>query len=183
MSSTFLKKISVHDLIVLSLIAEKPMHGYELNATLESRAVTDWAAISRPQVYYSLNKLHEGGFLSSESDQTIGPQKQIFKLTKKGKEALEDGLRESHWSEGRERPAFLTWLALSSHISPKDRLEVIHRRREYLRQQVEQEKGQLKDVMGEEGEMVPAAQLMISFMISSFRLELEWLEQVEAKMS
>ncbi len=49
--------LTTPDLVVLSLLSEQPMHGYQLNQTLENREVRDWAVISRPQVYYSLRKL------------------------------------------------------------------------------------------------------------------------------
>ena len=45
------------DLVLLSLLAERPQHGYQANLELERRQVRDWAGISRPQVYYSLEKL------------------------------------------------------------------------------------------------------------------------------
>ena len=51
------------DLVVLSLLAEKPRHGYEVNQELEWRDVRDWAGISRPQVYYSLAKLARNGMI------------------------------------------------------------------------------------------------------------------------
>ena len=37
------------------------MHGYQANLELERREVQDWAGISRPQVYYSLEKLARPG--------------------------------------------------------------------------------------------------------------------------
>ncbi|MFZ0702368.1 MAG: PadR family transcriptional regulator, partial [Candidatus Acidiferrales bacterium] len=49
--------LTTPDLVLLSLLAEKPMHGYQANAELERRQVRDWAGISRPQVYYSIDKL------------------------------------------------------------------------------------------------------------------------------
>ena len=33
---------TVPDLVILSLLAERPMHGYELNATLEERQIREW---------------------------------------------------------------------------------------------------------------------------------------------
>jgi hypothetical protein len=41
------------------------MHGYQANLELERRQVQDWAGISRPQVYYSLEKLARLGLVTS----------------------------------------------------------------------------------------------------------------------
>lgn len=58
------------------------MHGYQLVSELESRDVQDWAAISRPQVYYSLNKLLKQKFVGVAKDAysstQIHAQKIIF---------------------------------------------------------------------------------------------------------
>jgi Fe2+ or Zn2+ uptake regulation protein len=59
------EKLTIPDLVLLSLLAERPMHGYQVNALLEFRKVRDWAGVSRPQVYYSLDKLARLGLLSA----------------------------------------------------------------------------------------------------------------------
>src|SRR5260370_23716288 len=51
-----LSALSTADLVLLSLLAERPMHGYQANLELERREIHDWANVSRPQVYYSLEK-------------------------------------------------------------------------------------------------------------------------------
>ena len=51
------RALTTPDLVLLSLLAERPMHGYQANLELERRQVRDWAGISRPQVYYSLEKM------------------------------------------------------------------------------------------------------------------------------
>ena len=45
------RELTTPDLVLLSLLAERPMHGYQANLELERREVRDWAGISRPQVY------------------------------------------------------------------------------------------------------------------------------------
>jgi len=43
-------RLTTADLVLLSLLVERPMHGYQANAELVRREVQDWAGISRPQV-------------------------------------------------------------------------------------------------------------------------------------
>src|SRR5713101_5408465 len=56
-------ELTTPDLVLLSLLAERPMHGYQANLELERREIRDWANLSRPQVYYSLEKLARAGFI------------------------------------------------------------------------------------------------------------------------
>ena len=107
--------LTTPDLVLLSLLAERPMHGYQANLELERREIRDWAGISRPQVYYSLEKLAKAGLIrSSESEEpAAGPERSSFETSAKGKAALAEALEREEWTTQRERPAFLTWVALS----------------------------------------------------------------------
>src|ERR1700732_3370385 len=75
--------LTTPDLVLLSLLAERPMHGYEANLELERRCIRDWAAISRPQVYYSLEKLAAAGFIRKgpSSEPAWGPERTVFVTT------------------------------------------------------------------------------------------------------
>src|SRR5271156_6861162 len=73
------RELTTPDLVLLSLLAERPMHGYEANAELERREVRDWAGISRPQVYYSLEKLARAGLVSviAGAEAALGPERRV----------------------------------------------------------------------------------------------------------
>src|SRR5437763_6872313 len=92
-------KLSIADLVLLSLLAERPMHGYEANAELERRQVRDWAGISRPQVYYSLDKLVRLGFLcpADSAEPQQGPERRVLSATARGREALASSLEREEW--------------------------------------------------------------------------------------
>src|SRR5438445_3616683 len=84
--------LTTPDLVLLSLLAERGMHGYQANLELERRCVRDWAGISRPQVYYSLEKLAAAGLVrTTESDEPAeGPERRVFETTAKGRTALSE---------------------------------------------------------------------------------------------
>src|SRR5215469_15569390 len=91
--------LTTPDLVLLSLLAERPMHGYQANLELERRQVRDWAGISRPQVYYSLEKLERMGLLhaSRDAEPAGGPERTVLATTAKGREALADALERWDW--------------------------------------------------------------------------------------
>src|SRR6185312_4063721 len=109
------RELTMPDLVLLSLLAEQPMHGYQANLELERRQVQDWAGVSRPQVYYSLEKLARLGLIRESGDQerALGPERRVFATTAKGRAALASALERTDWTTHRERPPFLTWMALS----------------------------------------------------------------------
>src|SRR5438876_11141795 len=95
-------RLTTPDLVILSLLAERPMHGYEANATLEDRKIRDWAAVSRPQIYYSLEKLTRLGLICGTDDgsPSAGPERRVFQTTDAGRRRLADALETPHWTKG-----------------------------------------------------------------------------------
>jgi DNA-binding PadR family transcriptional regulator len=173
-------RLTTPDLVLLSLLAEGPLHGYQANLELERREVRHWAGISRPQLYYSLEKLARAGLLEPvESRGAIyGPERRVFQTTKKGKAALADALQREDWTTQRERPAFLTWLALSWQARPGVFQRQLRRRRDFLQQQLLREEAMLQSILEEVGHPHHEAVWMVTLMIEQFRTELKWLEQV-----
>jgi DNA-binding PadR family transcriptional regulator len=176
--------LTTPDLVLLSLLAERPMHGYQANAELERREIRDWAGISRPQVYYSLEKLAKSGMIRSldTNEPASGPERSSFETTAKGRGALADALEREEWTMQRDRPPFLTWVALSWLARPGVFQEQIRRRQEFLESEVAREKETLRSVLEEVGHPYHEAVWMVSLMMEQFKTELRWLKRVAREM-
>ncbi len=175
------KSLTLPDLVVLSVLSEEPMHGYQLVSTLEERDVHDWAEISRPQVYYSIKKLQELKMIeeAKDSDPLLGPDRTKFRVNEKGFESLAENLSKETWATQRPPPPFLTWMALSSHLTKPALRKIIESRRSFLENELKREKATLKSFDGGSGAMHVAGRLMVDFTVQSFELELRWLDRVE----
>jgi DNA-binding PadR family transcriptional regulator len=176
--------LTVPDLVLLSLLAEQPMHGYQANAELERRQVQDWAGVSRPQVYYSLEKLARLGLIAETGDHepALGPERRIFRTTPKGRAALAAALEREDWTNQRDRPPFLTWMALSWQASPATVRNQLRRREKFLESELEREEATLRAVEKEVGHGFHEAVWMIKLVIEQFRAELLWLREVIAEL-
>ncbi|MCU1286908.1 MAG: PadR family transcriptional regulator [Acidobacteriales bacterium] len=176
--------LTTPDLVLLSLLAERPMHGYEANAELERREVRDWAGISRPQVYYSLEKLARAGLIGpgETEEASAGPERQAFATNAKGIVALGKALEAESWATQRERPPFLTWMALSWQASPGVFKKQLAARREYLRAEFTREAETLRAIKREVGHKYHEAVWMVTLVIEQFKTELKWLDKVEREM-
>lgn len=169
------------DLVLLSLLAERPMHGYQANLELERREIRGWAGISRPQVYYSLEKLERADLIRSlETDAPAsGPERSSYKTTAKGRAALADALEHEEWTTQRERPAFLTWMALSWQARPGVFQKQMDRRKRFLEGELQREKETLRGILKEVGHAHHEAVWMVGLMIQQFKVELRWLAKLE----
>lgn len=176
-------RLTTPDLVLLSLLAERPMHGYEANATLENRKIRDWAAVSRPQVYYSLEKLTRLGLIrvTEDASSSAGPERRVFQTTEAGRKRLGDALEASRWTHTKVHPPFLTWLALSWQARPKAFAQQLKRRRKYLEDKLAEEKMTLEDVLKEVGHPYHEAVWMLKLAIAQIELELNWLQQIDGE--
>jgi DNA-binding PadR family transcriptional regulator len=184
MAATEKRELTTPDLVLLSLLAERPMHGYEANLELERRQVRDWAGISRPQVYYSLDKLARLGLIrEAESDEPLaGPERRVLATAAKGRAALADALEREDWTTQRERPPFLTWVALSWQARPGVFQKQLQRRREFLEKELLREEATLRAIRKEVGHRFHEAVWMVSLVIEQFRVELRWLDKLSREI-
>lgn len=181
MSSTVL---TTPDLVLLSLLSERPMHGYEVHLELERREVRDWAGISRPQIYYSIDKLARLNLIGQveTTDSSDGPERRIYKTSEEGAGLLASALEREDWTNQRERPAFLTWLALSWQAKPGVVEKQIARRQEFLRAELARERAVLRSIRKEVGHSFHEAVWMVTLVIQQFRVELRWLDNLSGEV-
>ena len=160
------------------------MHGYQVNLELERRNVREWAAISRPQIYYSLEKLAGAGLLrAGESpDPAAGPDRRVFETTAKGRHALREALEDQDWTTQRDRPAFLTWVSLSWLARPGVFQRQIARRVAFLEKEIVREKETLESILAEVGHPYHEAVWMVTLMVEQFQTELKWLRKIEREL-
>lgn len=172
--------LTTPDLILLSLLAERPMHGYDANLQLERRMVRDWAGVSRPQVYYSLEKLERMGLIQAvkSRDPALGPERSVFVTTARGRAGLAKALEREDWTNQKDRPAFLTWIALSWQARPGVFLKQVRARKEFLEQEVKRKQETLLEIRKEVGHQDHEAVWMVSLNIQHLQVELRWLRKI-----
>ena len=85
------------ELILLSLIAEKPRHGYEIEAVIEERGMRKWTDIAFSSIYAGLNRLVTQGYASAAAAPATGrgPDRKVFSTTPAGLDALYAGVEHS----------------------------------------------------------------------------------------
>lgn len=82
------------ELVLLSLIAKHPRHGYELEQVIEERGMRNWSEIAFSSIYFLLKRLVLEGMATSSTQPTQGrcPSKKVYAATPAG---MADLRRES----------------------------------------------------------------------------------------
>ena len=173
-------RLTTPDLVILSLLAERPMHGYEVNATLEDRKIREWAPVSRPQIYYSLDKLTRLGLIRVGADESpaTGPERRVFETTATGRDRLADALESKHWVNNRVHQPFLIWLALSWQARPRAFRKQLSERKKFLEGRLAEERATLDDVLEEVGHPFHEAVWMLQLMIDQTESEKNWVNRL-----
>jgi DNA-binding PadR family transcriptional regulator len=173
-------RLTIPDLVILSLLAERPMHGYEVNTTLEDRKIRDWAPVSRPQIYYSLDKLIKLRLIRASSDDSpsAGPEKRVLETTALGRERLADALERESWVDEKVHQPFQIWLALSWQARPRTFRKQLSRRKKLLEKKLDEERATLADVLTEVGHPYHEAVWMLQLAIEQMEVELRWIQRL-----
>jgi PadR family transcriptional regulator PadR len=82
------------DLLILSLLAERPMYGYEISQLLERRS-QGYFEMKEGLLYPALHRMQQNGWLSSEWRKVEGRRRKYYALTPLGGEVL--GAQVSEW--------------------------------------------------------------------------------------
>ena len=80
------------DIVVLSLLAEQPRHGYDLDRVIEQRGYRQWTSLAFSSVYYLLKRLSELGLL--EPDEGSQGRRTVFRVTEAGRRELRQAAGE-----------------------------------------------------------------------------------------
>ena len=173
-------RLTIPDLVILSLLAERPMHGYEVNTTLEDRKIRDWAPVSRPQIYYSLDKLIKLRLIRASSDESAsaGPERRVLETTPLGRERLADALERESWVDEKVHHPFQIWLALSWQARPRVFRKQLNKRKKLLEEKLEEELTTLDDVLSEVGHPFHEAVWMLQLTIEQMEVELRWIQRL-----
>ena len=79
--------------LLLRVLHERPMHGYQLIESMETRGYVQSGRFETGSIYTILNRMEKRGLLSSvKSAGETGRIRRIYSLTEAGEEALKRGL-------------------------------------------------------------------------------------------
>lgn len=82
-------------LILLGLLQNKPMHGYDIEAIIKESGMRHWAQIGTSTIFATLNRLADKGLLGiREEREGNRPIRKVFHLTRKGRDALKTEMKK-----------------------------------------------------------------------------------------
>ena len=163
------------ELAILSLVAERPRHGYEIEQVIEVRGMRDWTEIGFSSIYYLLNKLEKSDLIESQLQQPEGkgPARKVYNITQAGFQAQVEGTIQALSKPQFGATPFL--LGLSNFpIVPRD--QVLGALKTY-RDQIEQRLEYMLGRAEAQQPLPPFVQAMFDYSQALAEAEINWFEK------
>jgi len=83
------------ELTILSLVAETPRYGYEIQQVIDERGLREWLTIGFSSLYYILNKLERQNMLTGQlQPDGRGPARKVYSITEAGRGILQTAVSD-----------------------------------------------------------------------------------------
>ena len=132
-------------LAVLATLRERPMHPYEMAATMRSQGKERSIKLNYGSLYTVVDNLAKHGLIEAMEASREGrrPERTVYRLTDPGRAELEDWLTELLGTPVKEYPQFEAALAEIGVLNPAQACDVLERRVQALEQALAQERAEI----------------------------------------
>ena len=169
------------ELVILSLIAERPRHGYQIEQVIEEREMREWTELGFSSIYYILNKLEGQGYIDSKVEQSAGrgPARKVYTITQSGSHICQEGILRSLARPPRPESMFLLGLANLPSIPQEEALTALHTYAAHLTER--REHLQKRAQLGVDSFPIHVA-AMFDFSLKMIQAELAWVKHFIKQM-
>src|SRR5450631_2383459 len=137
-------------LAVLALLFERPMHPYEMAATLKQRRKEDSIKLRYGSLYTVIDLLLVRDLIAAKATARAGrrPERTVYALTLPGYDALRDWMRDLLRDPVKEYPQFEAGLCLLPVLPPDEAVALLRERALRLSGTAAQLQAQLAELLG-----------------------------------
>jgi DNA-binding PadR family transcriptional regulator len=168
--------LTKNDLLVLGLLMDRPMHGYELNQYVKTEGVTTWYNLSTAAIYYSLNKLRERGLVSETRSRGGGAERGVYHLTRQGRDEFFSGIKAVLSAQEPVHVEYGLGIFLLNKLPQEKALALLEQRMEFQRDRCATLEQALEGERTTDGQALTVA--ILQHAVACTRMETEWLSGI-----
>jgi DNA-binding PadR family transcriptional regulator len=168
--------LTKNDLLVLGLLLDRPMHGYEINQYVKAEGVTTWFDISTAAIYYSLGKLRRQNLISEARARSGGAERSVYHVTEQGREQFFAGMEDTLASEEPIRFEYDLGIFLLNKLPQNRALELLEKRSDFLRHWSDALAQTLEQ--GRAARSQPLRMAILEHAAACVQVEIEWLTSI-----
>lgn len=165
---------------ILSLIVERPRHGYEIEQVIEARGMREWTEVGFSSIYYLLKKLETEGLVASHIEQQAGrgPARKVYRVTEDGRTAYDEAALQALATPYNSYNPLLLGLANLPAVPPGEALAALNERRNGVTERLAQVAAS-RDAQRPLPDFVEA---MFDYSLTMLAAEIEWLEKFSKQL-
>ncbi len=170
---------------ILGLLSYKPLTGYELKKIMQDSPFMYWSG-NNNQIYKVLLSLHDDGYVTSETiHQDSSPSKKVYTITDAGLGKLKRwvlGLPEAP----EIKNSFLIQLAWTAQLDNNEIRQLLTQYEQEVKGRLAMEQNKIEHdclMPGRTPREAAIWELLYENILSSYRLELEWVDKVRQSLS
>jgi DNA-binding PadR family transcriptional regulator len=172
--------MSKSEIAILGLLAECPMHGYQIHQQIKEREMDYWAKIKLPSIYSTLTRLEEQALITSGKEK-VGhtPERTVYSLTPAGREQLSEQVQA--FLREDDHPEWLFGLGVAFICgAPREKvLEALQLRKQNLEKHFE---SLTTEVVNYKDKIPFNWYMLVESAQKHIQLELEWLNELIDKV-
>ncbi len=161
------------ELAILSLIAERPCHGYEIEQIIEERGMREWTEVGFSSIYYLLKKLEQSGWIESrlESAAGRGPARRVYSITASGRKAWKEAALKALAEPQRCFTPFQLGLSNLAALPPAEALAALRQYQVGLEERMQHVKSRKEEQPG----LPFHVEAMFELSLAKLQAERDWL--------
>jgi len=140
--------LTAGELVILSLICEQPLHGYQIEHQITQRNMRAWTDLSTSSIYYILQRLEKKGFIEkviSEASEKGVPRK-TYRITRDGKKQWKAATLQALSHPQVTYTNFLMGIHNLWNISPGEAVEAVKIYRAWLDNDLQRQRDELESL-------------------------------------
>lgn len=163
------------EVVVLGLLAEEPMHGYDLLERFRTRSMGFWVEVGKASVYQTLHRLEARGLIIGRSHGgSEGPDRRVFRITRTGRARLSEGLAERFGALAPYETDAGLALGFADRLSPADVKDAIAARELALEDLLDALAAERERTAGQGGQGRPLSDAMLDRQRALAEAEMAW---------
>jgi PadR family transcriptional regulator PadR len=168
--------VSRVEVVVLGLLAEQPLYGYQLLERFQERGMEHWADVGRASVYQALHRLERGGLISGRSQgRDDGPDRRVYRISRSGRDRLREGVQERLDAGSTAQSEAGVALAMAHALPGTGLRRAIEARQDDVAELIRSVEAQRADLSAARGAGAQLARRMLDLQLAYLRSERGWL--------
>jgi DNA-binding PadR family transcriptional regulator len=170
-------------LLVLGLLQQRPMHGYELKRKAHESRIESWSGVLAGSIYHALKTLERQRLIAAAREpKPVTRPRVVYSITASGRRELKQLVKQALEAPVRGFPTDLYGALLHLEaVTPREKNEAISRQITSLQAQIADWSSARRDVSGQLGRAAEAA-LLFDNALRHMRMNLGLLKQLQGPL-